>query len=524
LLLTISLKYDPFSLKLVLLSDNQLFRVSSPRRPPLSGLEGSIVGLCITWFVLATWWLGAVHVIPQLLLLLISGLAMGLAVLAPTQTLESRIQRVNKLLRFPVFWFGVILFGYIAVQWCNPESMYFEYMGYRGLTTKDLRNYTELQLSGMTVGEFRNVPSFNPIRWLPTSVYAPFEWRNPLRIIVLYGGVWMLCCAMWIGITRRKSVHIVVSAILVNILIFSLVAILQEWLNIRKILGFVDSPAATFIGTFIYRGHGASFMNCGIVLALGMYFHYGKVKRAAESSGFILLYLVAALIMSVGVLMSASRMGIVCCGILWLIFIVFFIYEWLRHRWFSPSRIGTLILTSVFIAVIYTVTNGQFNRSIRRFETMDRFSYSVDNRWIQNQATMDMIGDRMWTGWGAGSYRWVFPQYQREYRKELGTPSRKRYHHAHNDILQPIAEMGILGCLPILGIIGFWLVRAIRNYRYLDQGVILMIIGGMVILLHAFTDPLFHSEAILGVWSMALIVPVLVTNLMRMKGLRHPFD
>ncbi len=480
--------------------------------------------LTITWFILATWWLGAVHLIPQLLLLLISSLALGLALLAPSQSPESRIQRARKLLRFPVFWLGVILLGYMAVQWSNPEHMYYEYMGYHGLTTKDLRGYSEMQLSTMTVGEFRNVPSFDPIKWLPTSVYTPFEDRNPLRIMVLHGGIWMLYCAMWIGFTRRRSVHIVVSVVIVNVLLFSLVAIAQEWLHVRKIMGFIDAPTYTFIGSFIYRGHGAAFMNCGIVLALGMYFHYGKVKRAAESSGFILVYLVLALVMSVGVLMSASRMGIICCGILWLVFVIFFIHDWFCHRWFSPSRIGTVVLVPVFAVVTYIVTDGQFDRSIRRFETMERYGYSIDNRWIQNDATLDMIEDRLWTGWGAGSYRWVFPKYQREYREDLGSPARRRYHHAHNDILQPVAELGVLGCIPLMGIIGFWLMRAIRNYRYLDHGVILMIVGCMVILVHAFTDPLFHSEAILGMWSMALIVPVFVTSLMRVKGLRHPFD
>jgi len=74
-----------------------------------------------------------------------------------------------------------------------------------------------------------------------------------------------------------------------------------------------------------------------------------------------------------------------------------------------------------------------------------------------------MALDRPWTGWGAGSYRWVSPVYQAE-QKDLQDDRgrlRVRASYAHHDWLQLFAEVGLLGLLPLLAAL-YWLGRKFR--------------------------------------------------------------
>lgn len=502
------------------ISDNRIHRVCSPRRPPMKAGEMLLIFLASLWFVLATWWLGAVHSKPQLYLLLISGVTLLTAILIPYGHEFPKSERFRRLMRFPVFWLGLVLLIYMAVQWANPEAMMFEFDGKRGLVTKDLRGVTEEQVKNMSVGEFQQIPELKPIKWLPTSVHAPFELRNPSRVMVLWASVWLLVCALWVGITRRRSLHTLLLVVVANALLFAFVAIFQIFNHSDKILGIYESPIHTFVGTFINRGLGAAFMNCGIVISLGMFFHYGKVKKSAEASGFTLVYMIAALVMTIGVLVSSSRMGILCCGVFWAIFLLVFIHDWIKQRWTSPAKLGTCILGAATITIVLTIFGtDNLQRSLNRFQNMN--DVSIEGRMAQNKSTWQMIKDRPFVGWGAGSYRWVFPTYQKE-NPQLKSANPRRamqFTHAHNDILQPVAELGILGVLPLVAILFYWLAQTLRSYRYLDWGLILMTLGSFVLLIHAFTDPLFHSAAIMGMWGLALLAPTFAARLMRTRTL-----
>ena len=69
-------------------------------------------------------------------------------------------------------------------------------------------------------------------------------------------------------------------------------------------------------------------------------------------------------------------------------------------------------------------------------------------------ATLDMAYDRIIFGWGAGSFRYIFPVYQSNYKEiwyskkhsKRGWEGRKIYNYAHNDWVQFLAEYGIVGC------------------------------------------------------------------------------
>jgi len=232
--------------------------------------------------------------------------------------------------------------------------------------------------------------------------------------------------------------------------------------------------------------------------------------------------MIAAQFLTYGVFASGSRMGMICCGILWTLFVIAFVADWVHHRWSSPAKVGTCALMVLNIVVIVVaIGTERVDSSLNRFRNIDSHG-SVSERMEQNLSTLKMVGDRPLTGWGAGSYRWAFMPYADANENLQPRPWQRQgriYPHAHNDILQPLAELGILGLLPLLGMIGYWIWQIVISFRYLDNGLLFMTAGSVVLLLHAFTDPLFHSAAILGLWSLGFLTPVFAARLMRTRAI-----
>ena len=85
-------------------------------------------------------------------------------------------------------------------------------------------------------------------------------------------------------------------------------------------------------------------------------------------------------------------------------------------------------------------------------------SLESDPRLLSTKATWEMAEDRLVFGWGAGSFRYIFPIYQKGYdilwyyyyREDRGWVGRKVYSYAHNDWVQFLAEYGIVGCTFLL--------------------------------------------------------------------------
>jgi O-antigen ligase len=120
-----------------------------------------------------------------------------------------------------------------------------------------------------------------------------------------------------------------------------------------------------------------------------------------------------------------------------------------------------------------------------------------------------MALDRPWTGWGAGSYRWVSPVYQAEQKALQDDRGRLRVRalYAHHDWLQLFAEVGLLGLLP-LGVFLYWLGRKVRAAFRPGHPEAIPLAGLLLLFaLHASFDLLCWFTPLLTV--LALIVAAL---------------
>lgn len=125
-----------------------------------------------------------------------------------------------------------------------------------------------------------------------------------------------------------------------------------------------------------------------------------------------------------------------------------------------------------------------------------RDSREVLIRVTAREATWEMFEAKPWMGWGAGSFRHVFPIFQQHhpliYKRGRFT---MYWDHAHNDHVQLLAEKGIFGaaCAALALLWLGW--RFLRDRIWRNPGHLLFALGLGVPLAHAWVDfPLSNAS------------------------------
>ena len=268
-------------------------------------------------------------------------------------------------------------------------------------------------------------------------------------------------------------------------------------------------------------------MNLILVASGVLFFYHAKRAREFAKSGgphflcFVFFALTAA---SIG--LALSRGGILFGGILTVSFMVLLaifglqsIFH-LRSFWLSILPVVILGL-GASLALSYI----DFDAIEERFgdigETIDTADQDV--RAISTQATWEMTQDRLALGWGGGSFRYIFPMYQRNYpeiyyyyyREDRGWIGRRIYHYAHNDIVQFLAEYGAIGSGLVLLTLLWILFSAFRIFSF---SAFFLLVGFATSMSHAFLDFIFNSPAY---WMAFLALFAASSKLLQLEATRR---
>jgi O-antigen ligase len=353
-----------------------------------------------------------------------------------------------RLRRCVPFWAGLAFGLYVAVQVGNA---------YGTVVERDLF--------------WRIVPE-RPLAWLPSGLRAPLRSdevdpgaMNGWRLLMILGGPWLLLCAFRAAGLRRRVLVALAWVSVVTAMVFALWGYLNQptW---GEILGFKIPSEAQVYGTFINRNHAGVYLylNVGLALALG-FWHLRRAGEVAVRGGPHLLAAFAAVMLAFFTLLTNSVGGVLVVG--GLLGVVAPLALWFgmsqehgavrRGAWATAAAI--LASGFIFAAV---ADFGKFADKIRGKAESYRVTGS-DDRAPLRAATWRMAMDKPWTGWGAGSYRWVSPVYQVEEKALQDARGRLRVRalYAHNDWLQLLAEVGWCGLIPLFAVLGWVGRRAI---------------------------------------------------------------
>lgn len=492
------------------------------QRPPLHPLERWFLGIVLVELIFLPWAFGTMHPWSQLTSLGLSAVGMVLALIprrydgdygvpmgtrkpetgdlkpesrsrsAQSSGLRSQVSGFRltpwpRLLRFPLFGIGFALLAYIVVQGLNPSWVW-------------ERNEK--------VWWLRRV---NDIAWLPTSIDTPFERFNLWRQFIIYTTAWLTVCALWVGITRRKSLHILLGVLVANAMVLGLVGFVHKASGVSKLLWLREFPGAGSFASFVYRNHAGSYFGLLGFAALGLaVWHYFEGRKRMARSTPSAIWLLVSLFLLAAVVFSLSRGAIISVGAFALAAVV----SLLILRLTSPTRSTTPLLVNVLVVAVVLGALGFMVRLVDFSEVQVRFDQlskqhannsSVGIRQLAREAATEMLGDHGLRGVGAGGFRFLFPEYAKK-RPLIYNHGRFFWEHAHIDWLQIPIELGATGsALLLLGggymLVGFW-----RRGGWKHPLALMIWLGAGQVLAHALIDFPFQNPAILITWAALLVI------------------
>lgn len=492
------------------------------QRLPLHPLEKAVLAAVAIHLCFLPWALGTMHPWSQITSLVMASIGMFLALVprnytgdyAPGivvggQTADDRQQSLSgrhppsvirhqsaafrlsplpRLLHFPIFWIGLALLGYIALQASNPSWVW-------------TRNATSWWLVRV-----------NDIEWLPTSIESPFERFNIWRQFIIYASAWLTVCTVWTGFTRRKSLQLLMSVVLANVVLLSLTGFVQKISKAPKVMGVIQIDGLfTPFASFIYKNHAGAYFALMTLIAVSLaIWTFLEGERASRKSTPAGLYFFCALVLSVTVIFSFSRGAILLLGAAWFVAGFWF---WLSRR---HARSGGATHPGVYVAIVsmflgvigITFREVDFSAIQARFDSLAKnyknvHSESVQSRIQAHAAANTMLADYWIRGVGAGGFRFLFPEYIKNY-PEIYASGRFYWEHAHSDWREIPIELGAPGSALLLLGGGWWLLVFYRGRAVWHSLVVPIMIGCSQTLIHAWFDFPFQCPAILCTW-LALI-------------------
>jgi O-antigen ligase len=236
------------------------------------------------------------------------------------------------------------------------------------------------------------------------------------------------------------------------------------------------NPVSRSSGTLINRNHFAGLLEIFIPVALGLAYmsarRYGGLARAY-------IYLLAGTLMSLALLFSLSRMGILS-----FLFTLCFlgILQWRR----SQRRLAAGLAFGMGALVAAGALWIGVDSIVQRYsELMIDDALFRDSRvMISRDVTRMIMANPL--GVGLSNFQDRFRQYQ-TFRPDL------LFDHAHNDYLETAAEWGLPLAMAYWSFIVFAVIRAIRLFDSVhspeQRGILLACIGAILaILIHSLTD------------------------------------
>jgi O-antigen ligase len=330
-------------------------------------------------------------------------------------------------------------------------------------------------------------------KWMPISIY-PYATKMELFSILIFIGMFLL-------ITNTPEIRINRIIVVIVSLGFSisLLGIMQKLTGTKKPYWVVESFSEFPFGPYINRNHFAGYICMVIPLALGLlisrfrsFFSSRKLNfKAAEFQSHLfanLLLVFAIVIMILALFISLSRGGILVFLFSTAAFFIIIVISRLVTGNNKGIKISSFVL-SVLIAFSLLIWIGH-NTILDRLSdpsspTSTRISLYLD--------TLNISSDFPIFGTGFGTFQHI-------YRKYKTVDDRFFYEHTHNDYLEVLSDLGLIGFLIVLvGIVLFLrkiLLRWVERRDPYAKGITLGgVCGVFAILSHSLVDFNLHIPA-----------------------------
>ncbi|MBE2247520.1 MAG: O-antigen ligase family protein [Candidatus Competibacteraceae bacterium] len=263
--------------------------------------------------------------------------------------------------------------------------------------------------------------------------------------------------------------------------------------------GFEQKPGHWVMTPFYYD-------HTQYAAALAIFFPYIIGYTILNRLGLFFKIIVAAIagLYAVGLLLSYSRASwLSIAGAATIFFAIFFRIRW----WMILMGItGMLILFFSFQTEIMMRmeknkqdSSGQLNEHI---QSMSNISTDASNleRILRWNCAWRMFNERPITGWGPGTYAFVYAPFQRSYEQTIISTNFGDVGNAHSEYLGPLSEQGLPGLLIFIAIIMFTTITGVnvfyrtsipKHIRYL---ILFLLLGLFTYWIHGFLNNFLETD------------------------------
>jgi O-antigen ligase len=234
--------------------------------------------------------------------------------------------------------------------------------------------------------------------------------------------------------------------------LLGLTAIAQaiSWNNM--LLWFRDRPPGSMpLGPFVNPSHYAGFVEMSVLIAVGLSLalvaaHGGKLDREAVRAAILddrwtlprLVLAGACVVLGIaGILISESRGALIALAAGLMVLVIA-----RRSRVVIAVLLIAILLVGLAAGLVALVGEGEEDIGSVPF-ALGSADPSGALRLQAWGATMRMFLDYPAFGAGVGTFRWVFPEYQRG-------GEWKEWRYAHNDYVQLLGEAGLAGAVLLI--------------------------------------------------------------------------
>ncbi|MBI3811648.1 MAG: O-antigen ligase family protein [Nitrospirae bacterium] len=335
------------------------------------------------------------------------------------------------------------------------------------------------------------------VQWIaPVSLY-PRATRGALVLGIAYVVIFALVVSR---VRTDREINRLVLSLIVTGFGVAVFAILQKYAGNGKMfwLREVREGGAVF-GPFVNRNHFAGYMGMLIPLSIGCtvaafagipargqtawrrFIH----RMTSERANQLALLLFVTVVMSVALVLTLSRAGIVSFVTAVILIGIILLFGRATKKW--------ILLPGLLVAALL-ISLAWFGLGplIDRYQTLLHLPDDVSmlGRIEVWKDTAGIAADYPWMGSGPGTFGAVYPAYKTN-------PDQVVYDHAHNDYVQLLAETGGVGFGLSLGILGTVLGMVVAGWRDRRspwaKGLLIGVTTGLVaLLIHGLNDFNFH--------------------------------
>lgn len=209
-------------------------------------------------------------------------------------------------------------------------------------------------------------------------------------------------------------------------------------------------------------------------------------------------------ICSAGLVFNATRGAWLAVSIVCAVLLIYYMFKSKRN----------LAVSIIFVVLISTVlvNNPKFMHRLDTIDDFDKYQSNTE-RILMWQSAWNMFKDHPILGVGLG-------QYKENYQQKYISPEAKepQLSHAHNNLLQMLAENGIVGFVGFAIMFGYIIFKNLIDWFRIKNIYALMLVSATVcLLLQGFTEYNVGNSAVIKIYCLVLGTCVLLSELQKDK-------